>query len=81
MPRYLALDHESRMKICRDFVGDLFDCEKTYGTPRCMTLEEAEYNLRFYAWDGVLDVPADLTAEMLCELWNRMVWDDLTAEG
>lgn len=80
MRRYFLLDHDSRMKVCREFVADLYEEETHYNAPRCMTPADADYNIRCYLQEG-REVPADLTAAMFCDLWNHMVWDDLTADG
>lgn len=54
-----------------EFVEDLFRNELLYNEPSPLTIEEAAFNLQCYVESG-LDVPADLTAELLREEWNAL---------
>lgn len=41
-----------------------------------MTVEDAAYNLREWQAEGVEDIPADLTPELLSALWNDCLNDE-----
>ena len=76
---YWTLSHDERMRACSLFVQGLFEDALTYGTPACMSLDDAARNLAGYIADG-LPVPADLTPALLAWFWNDAVRDEVTAD-
>ena len=56
----------------RDFVIDELIEENWYHLPERMTVEDAEYCLKYYKDDG-LEVPPGTTAEAFAEEWDRQL--------
>ena len=58
-------------KLCDFVFTELMDTS-LYNLPERMTIEDAEYCLKYYQEDN-LPIPADITAEAFAEEWNRQL--------